>query len=206
MKKKMTALLLVLLAFSVVAIGVQIGSKNPTTVIEAESSGEIYYDSEINVSILDEPNMFPNLWGNYNATVAGKTFEGAVVSMNAGRIIIEEEATCTETGTVDRLPAAQSFECCLTTKFYLLGGYTYYGYYRTEFSAFKRIPQQTSLGPITLEVEGNDADVPLTGTLAEGMSVSADTTATLYLRNCTNGSKPYYETGQYQFYLIAIPN
>lgn len=195
MKKRLTTIALVLLSLTLLAVGVELGSAAVMSIDPPKKAKlEVYYDSDLQLNILSEPNLMPNLMGMHDAIVGGVTYTGAVVTMAAGRVQIN-----------DGLPLGQSFECCLVGDMALMGGYTYYGFYRTADVDFKRLPKTTADAPITLDVVA--ATGAVAGNLSDGLTVHEDCTAALYLRSCTDGAgNPYYKSGQYQFHIVAVPD
>lgn len=204
MKQKLKSALMVLLLLSVISVGVSLGYEAPDeTKREDVSSDFVLFDPDIHINVLAEPNCFPNNMSVNDAVIGGRTYEGAVVQMVAGRVLINSKAVCLESGQEEQLPCGAAFLCALTEELRLMGGYTYYGYYRTEDGPFKRLPLETDMAPITLALVDNGSG-GLFGNLSQGLSVEEDTTATLLLSSTYANGTPYYECGQYQFHIVAV--
>ena len=201
---KVRTILLIFLMLTVISVGVRIGyvpSEEEYAHGHATQGG--IFDAYVNTYVIDEPNHFPITMEVCNATVGGVTYEGAVVNMVAGRVLIYDQAVRSDTGESTALPSGVTFSATLSTEMHLRAGLTYVAYYRTADEPFKRLPMQSEWAPITLELVENGTNVTR-GSLQKGLYVAEDTTATLILRNCSYGDQPYYECGQYQFHIIAI--
>ena len=202
--KKLKSIVVVLLLLSVVSVGVSLGYETPDESKHVDvSSDSVLFDPDLHINVLAEPNCFPNGMSIHDAVIGGKTYEGAVVQMVAGRVLVNSKAVCLESGQEEQLPYGEAFACTLTEELRLMGGYTYFGYYRTEDGPFKRLPLKTDMAPITLELINNGGGT-LWGNLSQGLSVEEDTTATLLLSSTYANGTPYYECGQYQFHIVAV--